>query len=156
MVALFIVSISSSSSCYRSRSDKDSFHHTAMSRSLCLSASGFSWWYLWTGDEGALSFCDQKTVGSREPALVACLVTSSRLIRIPDKSCFPNNFRSNRVISFNSSGFIQCFHCVTKYICSAVQEATITPPLSERFDADEDTLIESVDDITQGHKRSSF
>ena len=25
------------------------------SRSLCLSASGFSWWYPWTGDEGALS-----------------------------------------------------------------------------------------------------
>ena len=36
-----------------------------------------SWWYPWTGDEGALSFCDQKTVESREPALVACLVTSS-------------------------------------------------------------------------------
>ena len=49
----------------------------SMSRYLCLSASGFSWWYLWTGDEGALSFCDQKTVGSREPASVACLVTSS-------------------------------------------------------------------------------
>ena len=49
----------------------------SLSRSLCLSALGFSWWYLWTGDEGALSFCDQKTVGSREPALVACLVTSS-------------------------------------------------------------------------------
>ena len=38
---------------------------------LMLSASCFSWWYPWTGDEGALSFCDQKTVESREPALVA-------------------------------------------------------------------------------------
>ena len=27
----------------------------SMSRSLCLSASGFSWWYPWTGDAGALS-----------------------------------------------------------------------------------------------------
>ena len=43
----------------------------------CLSASGFSWWFLWTGDEGALSFYDQKTVESRESALVACLVTFS-------------------------------------------------------------------------------
>ena len=50
---------------------------TSMSRSLCLSASGFTWWYPWTGDEGALSFCDQKTVESREPVLVACLVTTS-------------------------------------------------------------------------------
>ena len=59
-----------------------SINHSAvrvmsMSRSLCLSTSGFSWWYPWTGDEGALSFCDQKTVESREPALLACLVTSS-------------------------------------------------------------------------------
>ena len=30
---------------------------------------GFSWWYPWTGDEGALSFCDQKTVESRESVL---------------------------------------------------------------------------------------
>jgi len=31
----------------------------------------------WSGDEGALSFCDQKTVESREPALVAYVVKSS-------------------------------------------------------------------------------
>ena len=43
-------------------------HHRAavrvmsMSRPLCISASGFSWWYHWTGDEGALTFCDKKTV----------------------------------------------------------------------------------------------
>ena len=48
-----------------------------MSTSLCLSASCLSWWYSWTGDDGALSFCDQKTVEGRESALVACLVTSS-------------------------------------------------------------------------------
>ena len=56
----------------------------SMSRSLCLSASGFSWWCPWTGDEGALSFCDQKTVESRESALVACLVTSSWVSSPPE------------------------------------------------------------------------
>ena len=49
----------------------------SMSRSLCLSSWGFSWWYIWTGDEGALSLSDQKTVEIRKPASVACLVTSS-------------------------------------------------------------------------------
>jgi len=49
----------------------------SMSRSLCLSASGFSWWYPWTRDEGDLSYCDQKTDESIESALLACLVTSS-------------------------------------------------------------------------------
>ena len=49
----------------------------SLSRYLCLSASDFFWWDLWTGHESGFSFCNQKTVGSREPALVACLVTSS-------------------------------------------------------------------------------
>ena len=73
--------MSSSPSCCRSRCDKDCFYHLtiALHLSLCcecdvhesvfLSLSfRFSWWYPWTGDERALSFCDQKTVESREPA----------------------------------------------------------------------------------------
>ena len=33
----------------------------SMSWSSCISASGLSWWYHWTGDEGALSLCDLVT-----------------------------------------------------------------------------------------------
>ena len=68
----------------RSRCDKDCFHHLtiALHLSLCCESDvhesvfmSLSFRFLLTvpfiGDEGALSFCDQKTAESRESALVA-------------------------------------------------------------------------------------